>query len=588
LFPRLAIARLHRRLTVAAGGRFVVNTLPAQPTEFQAFRAEMRRYWSVSGLAVFAGAWGMVTGFALFIVIEEYLARWWIPVGAVILATIAAAIVEWLRGRAEGHAFTRPTMSRALSFFVLLIVFELFIYAFHDLSKDFAEWEHAAHDLFGAFSFRGVLNLVVFVALWVWLAASLGSALAQAVARMPQEKTHAELAAQLGEPLATSLAATHRRQILKESLWIGLKAGLRAGLVTIPLIVLAYAVVVRLGWVTLAPWLTGTEWQLVDGEDWVTYLAALLLVGVLGEAIAERRAGFAFAVVLYVGLHVYDWYTGDEAETLLTFLGQLWQTVLLAINVGAIWITPAVVLGILAPFLRRPSEYPWLWGPLALAASAAAVVLLVIQQQPLLFVVAAALVVLGGVLLLRSGAARIDELWPLIAAAIATLVALVSAVVLNVTPLAMYRSIDAVVIPPALGLTERTYLEPRLKALDAYACPKERMEQYDELLQWTLDFRAPRGFALPNNSEMHDFVEERRDLERAVFEGSLETSCDGSDRSHEERPVTRAMTFSLSTVSSLSFWLTLGLLAAWQGRRVAPQRQNPPGMALPGAHARGE
>jgi hypothetical protein len=36
----------------------------------------------------------MVTGFALFVVIEEKRCDWWILVGAVLLAALAAAIVE--------------------------------------------------------------------------------------------------------------------------------------------------------------------------------------------------------------------------------------------------------------------------------------------------------------------------------------------------------------------------------------------------------------------------------------------------------------------------------------------------------------
>src|SRR6185436_13681887 len=111
------------------------------------------------------------------------------------------------------------------------------------------------------------------------------------------------------------------------------------------------------------------------------------------EAIAQRKASVALFAVAYFGVRAYSWYTSDSSHTFVNFLAQLWATVQLAINVAAIWIVPAVVLGVLAPFLRRPSAYPWLWAPLALAAAAGAVALVVSQQQPLLLLLVPVLLV---------------------------------------------------------------------------------------------------------------------------------------------------------------------------------------------------
>jgi hypothetical protein len=518
------------------------------------------------GLGAFSGAWGMVTGFALFIVVEEYIATWWLPVGAVILATIAAAVVEWLRSLAEGHDVGRPTLSRALSFFVLLIVFEVFIYAFHDLMKDSDVWAHTADDLFGAVSFRGILNLVVFLSLWLILAAALGGALGNAVALMPHLKSREELTAELGADTAASVESAHQRAITRESLWIGLKAGLKIGLLTIPLIVLGYAVLIRLGWATLDMWFGSGQWSLPDGEDWFTYLAALMIFAAIFSAVSESNKGGAGFLVAYFGLHAYTWYTGDTSHTLTGFVGQLWRTVLLAVSVASLWAAPAVVMGVLAPFLRRPSQYPWLWAPLALGAAAGAVVVLLLQREPALYYVVPVVLVAMAVLI-RVGVASIDELWPLMAASVATIIALATAVVLNLTPLAMYRSIDAVVIPPSLGSTERGYLAPRMVLIEEKTCPMERMAAYDELLTWIDELRVPPPFSLPDTVAMREVVEESRDLERAVFAGALNTPCDGSP-GNEARPVTRATTFTLATVSALGFWLTLGLLAVWHVRRA--------------------
>ncbi len=47
----------------------------------------------------------------------------------------------------------------------------------------------------------------------------------------------------------------------------------------------------------------------------------------------------------------------------------------------------------------------------------------------------------------------------------------------------------------------------------------ERMAAYDELLHWIETFQGPRGFAVADTHAMAEFVEESRDLERAVFAG---------------------------------------------------------------------
>jgi hypothetical protein len=315
-------------------------------------------------------------------------------------------------------------------------------------------------------------------------------------------------------------------------------------------------------------WFGSGQWSLPDGEDWFTYLAALLIIGAIFEGIAERSGTGATIIAVYFAIHAYVWWTGDSSHTFGSFIGQLWRTVQLAFSVAALWVAPAVVLGVLAPFLRRPSEYPWLWAPLALGAAGAAVVVLLWQSEPALYYVVPVLLV-GMAVLIRVGVASIDELWPLMAASVATIIALATAVVLNLTPLAMYRSIDAVVIPPSLGTTERAYLDAQLDRLEEKTCPMERMAAYDELLHWIETFQAPRGFAMPNTVLMREFVEESRDLERAVFAGALNTPCDGT-AGNEERPVTRATTFTLATVSALGFWLTLGILAVWHVRRGKP------------------
>lgn len=314
-------ALLSEKLQAQVMARPMVVVLDKRPP-LQQIADGIRAWLPTAGLVAFTGAWGMVTGFALFIAAEENIHHWWIPFGAVILATIAAAVVEWLRARAEGHTFRRPALSQMLSFFVLLAVFELFIYAFHDLMKDLTEWGDTAKQVFGATSFRGVFNLAVFVCLWTLLAARVASAIADAVARMPHVASREELIEQLGPELGPSIEDSLRWNSTRESLWIGLKAGLRVAVVSIPLIVLSYAVVVRLGWATFDYLFTG-EWRLPDGETWFTYLVTLSLVGAIAGAVSERSFLLAIYLAIYFGINIFRWFHSGTAEVLTSFAWQL-------------------------------------------------------------------------------------------------------------------------------------------------------------------------------------------------------------------------------------------------------------------------
>lgn len=549
-----------------------------EPTAFSVISRDIRAWLPVNGMTAFAGAWGVINGFALFVVVEEKLHEWWIPVGAVILATIAAAVTEWLRGSAAGHRVEKPTLARAISFFVLLGAFELFIYAFHDLIKEGAKWVHVLDDAFGAHSLEGYLKLAVFIGLWVLIAARLGAALSTAVRKMPYLKTSEELAAQLGQTYSPSMERLHGRLVMNESLLVGLKIGLKVGLFSIPLLVLTYTLLVRLVWATLAYWFDGSgEWRL-PGESWFGYFMVLLIVGAVAEGIAERRFGVAMAVAAYFAVAIFYNYFKGGAEAMDAIGKELWDVGRLAADIAIIWLPPSILLSVFAPFLRRPSLYPWLWAPLALAAAACAVVLVLIQQEIGLLVAAALLGFAG--LVLRSGG-DFDELWPVFAASVATVAALATALVLQATPLSAYRTIAAGVVPPTIGTYEFQKMAPRLAEIDDETCPAARQRKYLELKDWVMNFEVARFQTLYRRNEMRDFVEERRRLDAAISAGAS-AECDheaganaakpataGADPHHaEEETVPRSTRFSLAMISSVSFWLTLGLLVAWQIRRT--------------------
>ena len=200
----------------------------------EAWRREcFRRERQMILIGVATGAGGIGTGYALFITLHSrraptctqlpehasgHLGTFWMGVG---LAALAALAIEWLRGRArreEGaESFALP---QVLSLLVLLGVFELFIMAIHGLLE--VPWESCLSAVFGADSFRAWWNLTAFAGLWVLLGAMLAGCLAWGIAQAPTT---------LGQQLMWSF-----------------KIGAMSGVIYVPMTVVAYGLLVRLGW----------------------------------------------------------------------------------------------------------------------------------------------------------------------------------------------------------------------------------------------------------------------------------------------------------------------------------------------------
>jgi hypothetical protein len=255
----------------------------------------------------------------------------------------------------------RLTLPRVLSFFVLLIVFELFIFAFHDLAKRSDDWNGLVGHIFSA---KTIFYLIPFVGLWILVAGILGATLAQAIDRMPSD--------------------------LRGSLWVGLKTGLKAGLGYVPLIVFAYAALVRC---------------FLSGETVWTYLLPLFLVFTVAGLLSERNYLGALGFLVWVIISFLRYAYAKPAPGTLAYYheqpdlaawgGQLWRVCQLAIEVGTVWAGPAIVLGVLLPFLKRPSQYPWLWTPLALGGALVSLLFVSAQGHPWLLLVTVVLLAAG-------------------------------------------------------------------------------------------------------------------------------------------------------------------------------------------------
>jgi len=410
----------------------------------------------------------------------------------------------------------------------------------------------------------------------VGLSALIGVNLAATVARMPRLKSLKEME-DANQFDSTSLYKLHRRMVLKESIWMGLLSGLKTGFIIVPVVVLSYALIIRL----VFGFPLDTYWH---------YALPLLILVALGW-ISEKAYLLVFWAVI-VGIRW--WLTRPQG--LAEAYDMLWQLVRLALEVGVIWAVPAVVLGVLAPYLRSPSQFPWLWSPLALMV-AGIVALLAAIATGVYFIIPAALFMLGGAWLIR-GTSRKEDFWPLIATGVAVTVLLLITIVTRVAPLAVYRNIFASVVPPAMTPQGWTFLKPTLEKIKKLEDPASRLAEYQRALtdiendikahkdiQVTDDVKGlvnqTKGNKVDALPEMRSYICECIALEAAILGiKNPECRCSNKPRRAEEarrskddddhsqhRTVSRGSSFAMTTMGSVSFWLTLGLLASWHLRR---------------------
>jgi nitrate/nitrite transporter NarK len=94
-------------------------------------------------VAAFTGAWGVLTGFAIFLLLSQQMDMSesqyaiWKLLAVVVVAVTVVSIIEWLReliheGHSEGH---KRTVISVLISILLLGVFELCVVAYEEVSK---------------------------------------------------------------------------------------------------------------------------------------------------------------------------------------------------------------------------------------------------------------------------------------------------------------------------------------------------------------------------------------------------------------------------------------------------------------------
>lgn len=323
---------------------------------------ERTALWWAAGL----GAFGVLSGFALFIVVRRTVEDLWIVGTALVVAAAVSFGGECVRELVRrGHVFedaAGPIVLRAVSTFLVVFVIELFVHAWHASAEHLAPvlndftrmmlFEPAAGERHGPWL---VFVLILISALWVGLGALLSWTFAVLIlVKAPDRPTRAsseEERDQLGFVMLSPL--------------VGVLVGL-----AVPLVLLALVLVIRLGQVL---WVIATDYA-----AWRANLEALSRLAVIGKLTAPLRfvdnvlayGNWSQIVLLALAVcHAFGWLWRRGPALAAGIV--VWALFLpsIAYDLGTLrrllavalllWLIPGVALGIALPFLRRPRAPYW-------------------------------------------------------------------------------------------------------------------------------------------------------------------------------------------------------------------------------------
>jgi hypothetical protein len=401
-----------------------------------AFSADDARRWSI-GICAFTGAWGVLTGFAAYILVRtaDFSDPWNYVIG-VCVAAGASFIVEALRETVRGEIVPLPTrrIGQAVVTILTLLVFELFVLASHnavDVFGNHEKVEHLRQDLLGpvlASSGDALRDLIVLAALWMIPGAAVGAFLGRFIVRERDDQTlrprallgaaTGVLVAVLAAPVAVFSYVLVWRLVLAlelvataPAMWevqytqlMTITYGNGSSLVGLPAVVIGGGIFAMMGLMKL--WLWSVAGKAIDA----VLLAAVVVLGV------RRHEWRPFGIVV----------AGFLIGVVAPLLGDVGAVFKLALLAAVVWVVPGLVLGLAAPLLDRPSERARWWSAIAVGlglvtATLTALLWHSLGSHAVIAVVIALLFFL--VALLFASFRDIQEFWPALAlclAAIAT------------------------------------------------------------------------------------------------------------------------------------------------------------------------
>jgi len=387
------------------------------------------------------GAWGVLSGYALFVLLREQLKTHtpWAALAALVVAAGVAWLSEALRERigpgeahAEGgHKLQGDKAGPRLPVMILMLgMFELFVSAWHGVSElRRGELIDTGMILLGdemGTRLNATWALVGLALLWVLEGAVLAAVLGRTVFRQ-----------------ANTLPTTHTfRDALRPTLrngGIGALAGAVAGAVGILLTVLLMRTIAAISFMTSQPqeWLAlvkrasswgGVAWIIFKPLEW---LSSLWMWGAWGWVLTLVALGLVWGYcrsekkfwplgLLIAGMAILI------ISPLLDNFGTLAMLVFLA---SLVWAVPGALLGASVPLLRGPAARPQFWsvaGFLAAAILGGVALLRGADQFLSLEIIAGILALVAGIIFWRGGSLAAN--WPLAALVLALFVGMATRV----------------------------------------------------------------------------------------------------------------------------------------------------------------
>ena len=618
-------------------------------------------------ICAFTGAWGVLTGFAIFILLHRTRdvapRTFWLGLAAAVVASfVVESLRESVRGRTGLGTPVSSRIAQGLGTVLVLAVFELFVLAAHsaaDLASHPREVEELRNAILGPVledAAGATRDLLVVAGLWVLAGAAVGAVLGALVVRPGR-----------GPGMRRELRAGA----------IGALAGATAAPLAVVGYILLWRVILALRLAFFDPSaLARRLTAFVDPTSLGVYdppatwygaalrlaariSAAWVLVPPLGLVV-----GGALVAAVVVGLRWKRWWPLLVLAALLLpgiaapLLRDARDLLRLPFMAAVVWIAPAAVLGLAAPLLERPAERSRWWSSIAAALGISVALITLLRLHDARYL----LLTLGlfGVAALLAPRGSVEEFWPALALCLAILVTGLSVVVVHLTasfhevlagvsrvnalpaepqgnwrPKVLaddLRTLDESAMPAWAGWYRRQLvdryaaagLDERLTILDEVTAriPRDRRETFSRLdamarnkqralreahgdaarrlpLYRSLDgvASAPSEGLWPILSE--EYYEARDRAGQPFWEGyarqvdairarleALDTLAGGlaglraetmrqSDRDSAQRRWAETgivQRLEVALAGSTAFWITVGVLAAWQSQRRGSAR----------------
>ena len=618
-------------------------------------------------ICAFTGAWGVLTGFAIFILLHRTRdvapRTFWLGLAAAVVASfVVESLRESVRGRTGLGTPVSSRIAQGLGTVLVLAVFELFVLAAHsaaDLASHPREVEELRNAILGPVledAAGATRDLLVVAGLWVLAGAAVGAVLGALVVRpgrgpgMQRELRAGAIGALAG---ATAAPLAVVGYIL---LW---RVILALRLAFFDPSALARRLTAFVDPTSLGVYDPPATWYGAALRLAARISAAWVLVPPLGLVV-----GGALVAAVVVGLRWKRWWPLLVLAALLLpgiaapLLRDARDLLRLPFMAAVVWIAPAAVLGLAAPLLERPAERSRWWSSIAAALGISVALITLLRLHDARYL----LLTLGlfGVAALLAPRGSVEEFWPALALCLAILVTGLSVVVVHLTasfhevlagvsrvnalpaepqgnwrPKVLaddLRTLDESAMPAWAGWYRRQLvdryaaagLDERLTILDEVTAriPRDRRETFSRLdamarnkqralreahgdaarrlpLYRSLDgvASAPSEGLWPILSE--EYYEARDRAGQPFWEGyarqvdairarleALDTLAGGlaglraetmrqSDRDSAQRRWAETgivQRLEVALAGSTAFWITVGVLAAWQAQRRGSAR----------------